>query len=189
MRIASVALLAALSAAPLAQGQPVEQRSLVVGRADSAPARSTADVLAILEQHKPDPAKTRRLREILARTPPQTSDPIDLARYYTEHGRAAGELGLLQQQVEDLREAYDLMPAKDLEKIQVFVELAVGELGTGDYAAALRRFEEAPRIAPHSAGRMSAWPLLASPPAASGDLPGAPRALREAQSLLPGLRS
>jgi CHAT domain-containing protein len=179
------AVLAAFSTAALSQS---DQRTLVVGRADAAPPRLTADILAILDQQKPDAAQIGRLREIAARPVPQTRDPVDLWKFYAERGRAAGDLGMIRQQIEDMRKGYELAPV-GTDKWFLYIEFALAEMTGGDLNAAFKRFEEAPRVASNEAMRLSAWGAVASTRAQIGDLAGARKALGEAQSLFGTLQS
>jgi CHAT domain-containing protein len=162
----------------------------VTGRAQSAaPPRSTADILAILEEHKPDPVQLKRLREIADRQPPAAADRLDLGKFYVERGRAAGELGMLQQQLDDLRKASELLPSSDPEQWFVFIEAFVAEYQSGDYANALKKMAEAPRMARLEGQQLGAWTGLASLRAQTGDLPGARSALSEAEGILSRLQS
>lgn len=184
--VALATVLGALSTASYSQS--TDQRTLVIGRADSAPPRAIADVLAVLDQHKPDAAQVSRLREIVARPAPKTTDPVDLAKFHAERGRAAGELGMVNQQLEDLRKAYELSP-DNVEKGLLYSEIALSEFSSGDLAAGFRRFEEAPQVARNDAQRLVAWAALTAVRAQTGNLGGARKALEESQSLLNSLRS
>src|SRR3954470_9335642 len=86
-----------------------------------APPRSSADLLAILESHKPDPERVNRLREIVNKPTPALTDPLDMAKFLAERGRAAGELGMLERQSADLQKAYDLMPASEPERWFLYI--------------------------------------------------------------------
>src|SRR5882672_325229 len=184
MKRASIALVAVLSAtSSTVYAQAVEQRTLVVGRADSAPPRSTADILAVLEQYKPDPAAMARLRQIAARMPPSTGDPVDLGMFFMERGRAAGQLGMVKQQLEDLRRAYATLPKTHFESWFLHRELALAEFAADDFAAALKLNEELPNLSQDDGQRFSAWVTLASVRARTGDLPRARKALSEAESM------
>lgn len=161
---------------------------LARAQAQSAPPRSTADILAILDEHRPDPAKLNRLREIVARKEPPTADPLDQAKFYIERGRAAGELGMLQRQLEDLRKGLELMPENDPERYYVSGELLGMEFRGGDYGTAVKMYERAPFEAKLSGQRMSAWALLAVVRAQTGNAAGARDALSNAESQLAALQ-
>jgi hypothetical protein len=83
MRQALVAVLLIFATAAPAQTAP--------------PPRSMADVLAVLDQYKPDPQKVSRLKAEVAKPPPQTTDRVDLFRFYFARAEAAGQLGMVTQ--------------------------------------------------------------------------------------------
>jgi hypothetical protein len=73
-----------------------------------APPRSIADITAILDQQKPDPAKAASNRAAADREPPAGAEAAELACFYFNRGLAATELGRTKQRVADLREALRL---------------------------------------------------------------------------------
>lgn len=73
--------------------------------AADAPPPTVADILAIVEQYKPDAEKLRQTRLAYEQAPPATDDPAILARWYNEHARLAQELGEVHQRSADLEQA------------------------------------------------------------------------------------
>jgi CHAT domain-containing protein len=70
-----------------------------------APPRTIADIAAILDQEKPDPAKTtKRMTDADAAQPP-SGGASDLAQFYFKRGQARAELGRIADAVADLEKA------------------------------------------------------------------------------------
>lgn len=179
--IAASGLLAAVL---VALGAPVAAQA----QGQAAPPRSTADILAILDEHKPDPRKINSLREIAARQAPVSQDAIDQRNFYLERGRAAGVLGMVARQIEDLRKAYALTPKGDSSRQIYGLEMRVAELQSGDYTAALKSFDESVGDATSDGALLSAWSAITSVRAQTGNLADAREALKKAESLLTSLR-
>lgn len=70
-----------------------------------APPRNVADILAVLEQYKPDPAAVAKLRAQAEAKPPETKHEQELAIFYHRRGRANRALGHSKQQIADLEKA------------------------------------------------------------------------------------
>jgi hypothetical protein len=68
-----------------------------------APPRTVEDVLAVLDQYKPDPAKLQELRAASIAEPPKTDNRQQLAIFYHRRARVNGELGDLRQATADLK--------------------------------------------------------------------------------------
>ena len=71
--------------------------SALTAYAESAPPRSIDDVLKVLEHYKPDPTDAQQAREAAERQPPNTTDAVDLAKFYLERARAAQRIGRVAQ--------------------------------------------------------------------------------------------
>ncbi len=157
-------------------------------RAQTAPPpRSIGDVLALLEQHKPDPGRVNRLREIVAGQPPDPKDKVLSRRFYVERGNAAGQLGMVQQQLADLREAMELIPQGDPERWAVYIEIGLAEQQAGNFATAMKMWKEAPSVAVYDGQKHGAWTVVSVSSAAFGDLAGAREAYGHAESLMHSL--
>src|SRR5262245_60384206 len=61
------------------------------GQGFTPPPRTIADITAILDQEKPDPAKVAAQRAEADRQPPSDVTPVQLAYFYANRARAAGE--------------------------------------------------------------------------------------------------
>jgi CHAT domain-containing protein len=153
------------------------------------PPRSVADVLAVLEQYKPDPEQVNRLKAEVAKQPPQTADPVDLRRFYLDRGLAAGQLGLVAQQLADLRKALELTPPGDSERYNIYGQVAAAEMQAGDFAAAMKMWLDAPRAARLSGQQLAAWTSVSTSSAAFGDLKTARTAHAQAEGLLTSLQT
>jgi CHAT domain-containing protein len=157
-------------------------------RPQQAPPRSAADIIAVLDEHKPDPSRVTRQREELEKQPPATTDRIDLRRFYTARAEAAGELGALAQQVADLRKALEYAPPGDPDRWSLYIQLGAAEQQAGDFAAAVRMWNEAPSAAVSGGQPLAAWAAVAGVRASVGDVAGAHQALARAESILNELR-
>src|SRR5258707_6844412 len=69
------------------------------------PPRSIADISAILDQERPDPAAAARAREAADATPAPGLTDHDLASFYMRRAIAAGDVGRAKQRLDDAREA------------------------------------------------------------------------------------
>ncbi|HEX2567312.1 MAG TPA: tetratricopeptide repeat protein, partial [Burkholderiales bacterium] len=144
-------------------------------QASDAPPRSAADILALLDEQKPDPAKVEALKRVAAKAPPQTSDAVDLRHFYTERATAAGELGLVTQQLEDLRVAQKYTP-QGQERFVLNTQLIGAERQAGNYAEAVKLANQAPDNAVLPGARVGAWAQIAVFRASTGDRAGAQQA-------------
>jgi CHAT domain-containing protein len=153
------------------------------------PPRSIADVLAVLEEHKPDPEKVNRLRTEVVKQPPATSDPVELRDFYTRRGMAAVELGMVSQALPDLRKAYEYTPPGDAMQWNVYTQIARAEEVAGNLATAAKMWQEGPKFAGRLSRQVSAWTGISHSAARVGDLAAARKALEEAETLLRQLRS
>ncbi len=88
------------------------------------PPRTADDIKALLAQHRGgalDRSETR-----LEAAPPATTDSHALARFYWERGRTAAGLGLVQQQIADLRQAAEHargLNTREVEEDRILTEL------------------------------------------------------------------
>ena len=69
------------------------------------PPRTIDDIAKILDQHKPDPAKIKKLLETADKKTPSNLNGMALADFLYERGSAARDLGRTQQRLADLRDA------------------------------------------------------------------------------------
>lgn len=74
----------------------------------AAPPRSIADIVAILEQEKPDPAKRARFIAQAEATEPPGLDPRERSRFLFDRGQAAAQIGRPEAALKDAAEAVRL---------------------------------------------------------------------------------
>jgi CHAT domain-containing protein len=154
------------------------------------PPRSIADITAILDQEKPDPAKVAERKRIADAAPPSALGDVALAKFYMDRGAAAGLLGRFPQLVADLHQAVDLAkphPGAHLVYIDALSRLRAELNRAGDMegstAAArevIQQTEDQGRPNMWTAG---AYQTLITNLAQSGDLPGARDAQQKLQRL------
>ena len=79
------------------------------GQALALPPRTIADITAILDRAKPDPAKVAAARAVADKAAPAGLEGADAARFYFDRGTSAGELGRSAQELADYRKAVELI--------------------------------------------------------------------------------
>jgi hypothetical protein len=99
-------------------GAALEQARAIVGAVESqgfaAPPGSIADITAILDQQKPDPAAMAANKAKADEAAPTDLMDVPLARFYLALGTAAGDIGRDGQRLDDYQKAYDLiLPHRD----------------------------------------------------------------------------
>ena len=121
-----------------------KQRPIIYRSVDSVP-RDIADIRAYLAQAAAKPVRPEASKKI-AQQPPQTDDKWTLARFYWQRGRAAGELGMNQLELEDLRRAAEYgkgFDTAEVEEDRILTELAGSETRVGNLLTAARLREQA----------------------------------------------
>jgi CHAT domain-containing protein len=171
-----VAVLATL-AFPIAFGQ------------SAPPPRSVADVLAVLDQYKPDPEKVNRLKAEVAKPPPQTTDKVDLLNFYMARADAAGQLGMVTQQLADLRKARELISSGDPQLWSIYGQIGNAEMQAGNFAAAMKMWDEAPSAARVGGQQIAAWAALSTAASAFGNRERARKGCDEAEGVLRSVNS
>jgi len=161
-----------------------EAQSLVL------PPRTIADITAVLDREKPDPAKVAAARAVADKAPPAGLDGAAAARFYFDRGTSAGELGRSAQELADYRKAVELIEPLKSSKIDDYhqftngLALTEGARGTyGSRSGCTRNSSRSPKARPvsrePSSGSIISWspPISGSatwrPPA-----PGSPSAKR-----------
>ncbi len=153
------------------------------------PPRSIADVLAVLDQYKPDPEKVSRLKAEVAKPPPQTTDQVDLFKFYLARGDAAGQLGMVTQQLADLRKARELIPAGDPQLWGIYGQIGNAEMAAGDFATAMKMWDEAPNFAPLSGQKVGAWASTSTAASGFGNRARAQFALQQSEAAFNTMQS
>ena len=158
------------------------------------PPRTVDDILAALKAY-PDTAPNADAAAALVRQPPPaTDDARKLAAFYWERGRAAQRLGLVQQQIADLRKAAEYgqgLSSKDVEGDRILAELAGAEIQGGNLLTALALRRQAIDAAARSKSlglQMANAALLAELYSRLGERKLAQAALDEAETLLAALQ-
>jgi CHAT domain-containing protein len=72
-----------------------------------APPRTIADITAILDQEKPDPAKRAKMEAEAAAEPPAGADRAKLKDFYYKRGQAQASLGRLPEAIADMAKAVE----------------------------------------------------------------------------------
>ena len=122
-----------------------KKRPIIYRAVDAAPPRDISDIRALLARAGAKPVRPEA-SAIVAQQPPQSDDKFTLARFYWQRGRAAGELGMDQLELEDLRRAAEYGKGFDLDQVQedrILTELAGSETRIGNLLTAARLREQA----------------------------------------------
>ena len=85
------------------------------------PPRTIDDIAKILDQHKPDPAKIKKLLETADKKTPSNLNGMALADFLYERGSAARDLGRTQQRLADLRDAYKLIKPLVMQRSTIWI--------------------------------------------------------------------
>jgi tetratricopeptide (TPR) repeat protein len=118
----------------------------VASQGFAAPPRNIADITAILDQQKPDPAVVAAEKARADAQPDPDKQGVALARFLMRRGAAAGDLGREAQRLADYRQAYALVePLRDKAMFDYGMDtslLAVVELRAGNRQRALQLHEQ-----------------------------------------------
>jgi CHAT domain-containing protein/tetratricopeptide (TPR) repeat protein len=115
------------------------------------PPRSIDDIANILDQHKPDPARIKKLQEIADKAAPASLKGMALADFLFERSSAARDLGRTQQRLADIREAFRLSKTRAQYRRPIWVaDFPTPNNPNG--SAAFQAFVNAKRAARMSAG-------------------------------------
>lgn len=144
--------------------------------------RSVQDITAAMSYYKPDPEAARVARAKISAAPPATDSKRDLAVFYRQRGEAAANLGLIEQQIADLREAYNQGKGLDIH-YGIIGELSVAEANGGNALTAIELRREQITLA---GGKFSLtlipYTVLARQYAFLGDIKAATDALNQAEN-------
>ncbi len=125
--------------------ESAKKRPIIYRSVDTAPPRDIADIRAHLAQAASKPVRPEASK-LVALQAPQSDDKFTLARFYWQRGRAAGELGMDQLELEDLRRAAEYGKGFDHEEVEedrILTELAASEFRVGNLLTASRLREQA----------------------------------------------
>lgn len=144
--------------------------------------RSVQDITAALSHYKPDPEVARSARAKIGATPPVTDSKLDLANFFRQRGEAAASLGLIEQQISDLREAVKHAQGLDM-YVSIIGELAVAEANGGNALTSIElRREQIALMGDKPAQLLVIYAVLARQYALIGDIKAASDALAQAES-------
>jgi CHAT domain-containing protein len=121
----------------------LEQAKAVTGEVVfSAPPRTITDIAAILEQQKPDPAVVAANKAKADASPPAGLAGVELARFYSNRGTAAGDLGRETQRLDDYRKGFAIVEPLKKDDLGIYAnlanQLASAETRAGNQRAALK---------------------------------------------------
>ncbi|MCG8542989.1 MAG: tetratricopeptide repeat protein, partial [Alphaproteobacteria bacterium] len=156
------------------------------------PPRSTADVMAFLEQKFEEQEASSSFereaaQELLAKEPPPGLSGTSLAEFYRDRALAARQIGDVTSQIRDFQEAVDLTDGEISGfAAQTRVRLALAQLRGGNILAAIQSLSDAISVRPdNKRGAEIVWSSLrARWYARIGDLPSATASLRISEGLL-----
>jgi CHAT domain-containing protein len=127
------------AAAALAAGLLLLSPLIAAAQSFVPPPRSIADITAVLESDKPDPAKLARYAAQADAQPPAGASGATLARFYRERAVAASQVGRAEQWITDGKEALRLYTEAhdDSGREAVLNELSAAEGAVGNYTASI----------------------------------------------------
>jgi hypothetical protein len=133
-----------------------------------------------------DPARIEAARQKAAEEPPAGADPDTLVRFYSVRGQSARIAGNQAQYLADLRRAAEHgKRAQNVDKTQLFMQLANAEGQSGRAPAAVLAIEEAIRENPPNFGNrlITLYADLARYQLNAGNIPGADAAVARLHQL------
>ncbi|MBT9613047.1 MAG: hypothetical protein IV108_07265, partial [Burkholderiales bacterium] len=143
--------------------------------------RSVQDITAAMSYYKPDPEVARAARAKIGAAPPATDSKRDLAVFYRQRSEAAANLGLIEQQIADLREAANQGKGLDMYPA-ILSELAAAEANGGNVLTSIELRREQIALAGDKLPlKLIPYTVLARQYAAMGDMKAANEALDQAE--------
>jgi CHAT domain-containing protein len=175
----------------MARQYPVIYRSV-----EGVPPRDISDIRALLAQAADKPVMPEAAAKV-AEQPPKTDNRHALAKFHWDRARAAGELGMDQLELEDLRRAADYAKGLDtftVEEDRIVSELSAAESRIGNLVTAAQLRERAIDLGKSRPGgggglRLANYDHLVHVYSRLGERDKAREALAAAESLLTGLRN
>jgi CHAT domain-containing protein/tetratricopeptide (TPR) repeat protein len=159
------------------------------GKGFTPPPRTIADITAILDQQKPDPAKAEATRKAADAEVPAGLQGLALAKFYFDRGTAAGDIGRINQRVDDIRKAVEIArPTRNIALGMYLAQLAIAELRAGQTKLSLATRQEHIQFiqsGSEATGQLiHSYAMMASIYSAMGDLDSANAWLTRADRLL-----
>lgn len=156
------------------------------------PPRSIADITAVLDSDKPDPAKLAGYAAQADAQPPAGASGTALAKFYRDRAVAASQVGRAEQWIADAKEALRLYSeTHDISGQEaVLTELGAAEGQVGNFAASLDYARQRAAISAYFAGaEISAHGALAGALVFSGKMAEAQAELDQLPALLQRMRN
>ncbi|MBS1190770.1 MAG: hypothetical protein H6R10_2562 [Rhodocyclaceae bacterium] len=155
--------------------------------AQGAPGHSLADILKVLDSQPVNRAAVDRAREILARPLP-AGDAGARGQAHLERARAAGELGLVSGQIQELRQAIEL--GGGTAPFRVWQQLGLAEFFGGNFRNAIAAREKSLSLIPDNkrGAQVAEHAGLSDLYRRIGDLETARRHIRDMEGLFVFLR-
>ncbi|MGH8702382.1 MAG: CHAT domain-containing protein, partial [Burkholderiales bacterium] len=148
------------------------------------PPRTVADITALLDQYQPDPAQTSELQAKVKQAVPPGAAGDTLIKFYLDRAQAAQSLGLVGQQIADLRRAAEMVKGRENEWT-ITQDIFIAEWQSGNFANALRIKQQMSRMVGSLRGRLIAdYASTARMYASIGDLAAARSAYRNLQAMM-----
>ena len=146
--------------------------------------RTVEDILAVLEQYKPDPTAVEKLRAAAMAEPPVTNKPQELAVFYHKRAIANRLIANIRQEISDLNNALEYVSDGTKSRRggistrkDILYELADEERFYGNRLRSLDLYKRVIQIARSS---LAAWAGLSNVQASFGDMQSARETMREA---------
>jgi CHAT domain-containing protein/tetratricopeptide (TPR) repeat protein len=156
--------------------------------APKAPPRTIHDITTVLDEYKADPEKIARVRAQIAQVPPDTTDKLDLGRFYVARARAAREVGAERQALGDYRKALDYGGGE--EPSRTLRELSSLEMQIGNIRVAIAHLESSIEKTPWviRGSQLGNYMALSSVNLVLGDMQAAQSALAKLESAFMDLK-
>ncbi|MCX7167473.1 MAG: CHAT domain-containing protein [Rhodocyclales bacterium] len=159
------------------------------------PPRNVADILAVLDQYKPDPAAVAKLRAQAEAQPPDTRHEQELAIFYHRRGQANAVLGNAKQQIADLERALSYVFPSDLvkdggigDRRRITLDLIYAEIQGGSWIRGIELSTDLAKSDRWGYG-LSAERYLATAHSALYEMNAARKAAQDADARIARLRS
>src|SRR5205085_812414 len=160
------------------------------GSAFVPPPSTIDDLTASLDQQpRANPAAAERARARADEPSPSTNDDVTLRRFYYRRGRAAFDIGRMQQAIDDLTKASTYPPSENPSQYTVFDDLRFTHSRAGNSAKALEYARLAAAAVPNRGNAIIIHVWLMNELLATGDIKAAEGELKTAERLYTRMRT
>ncbi len=155
------------------------------------PPRTIADVTAILDQQKPNPAQAEANRKAADAAPPAGMSGPDLSQFYFDRAVAAQQLGRAEQQIRDLREAERIGRESGADVDRILQTLVIANSQVGNANAALVAVKAWRELVPDNiwGEKLGSRAAMVNVYARLGDVPAAEQALADTENFFKNYKS